>query len=113
MATVRKYKVRTLDTADFNRDPDLEGVIAEYGSIDVKGDERAFVVIDTGQRKVRVFHSTALKDAFEQGEPGDHIRIEFRGKVKIEGGHTFNRFQVQVWTEEDDGEATQETKPTF
>lgn len=110
--TKRVYKVRSLDTVDWNTNPDLEGLIVEYGSIEVKGEERAFMVIDTGQQKVRVFHSTALHEAFELGVQGDHIHIAFRGKVNIVGGHTFNRFQVQVWTlEEGDDEEKKEGAP--
>lgn len=113
MAVVRKYKVRSLDTVDFNKTPELVGVIKEYGVVDVKGDERSFMTIDTGQRLVRVFHSTALNDAFELGEQGDHVRLVFHGKVSIQGGHTFNRFEVQVWTEEGTPDETQEEPTPF
>lgn len=108
MPIVRKFKVRSLDTHDFNVEPDIEGTIVELGVLDVKGDDRTFMVIDTGQRLRRVFHSTGLNEAFELGTPGDHIAIEFHGKVTITGGHTFNRFQVQVWEEEGTPDETKE-----
>ena len=107
--TKRVYKVRSVDSADWDRDPELEGTIKEFGSLAVDDKERPFMVIDTGMRKVRVFDSKALEEAFEKGEPGDHIRLEYRGKVKVQGGKTFKRFNVQVWTEEE-GEGDEEKK---
>jgi len=109
----RIFKTRSLDTADFEREPDLEGVVVEMGSLEVDEEERPFMVIDTGQRLVRVFHSSALKEAFDCAEKGDNIHLEYRGKVKLQGGKSFKRIAVQVWNdgeEEDDNEESQTSK---
>ena len=108
MTVVRNYKVRSVDTIDWNTTPDLEGVIVKYDVIDVKGEDRAVMIVDTGQRLVQVFHSKALEEGFHLGTPGDHIHMAFLGKVSITGGHTFNRFEIQVWTEQGEPDDLQE-----
>ena len=110
MAVVRTYKVRSIDTVDWNSTSDLEGVIEKYDVIDVKGKDRQVMIVDTGQRLVQVFHSKALDEGFQLGEPGDHIHMSFLGKVSISGGHTFNRFEIQVWTEEGTPDDQEETE---
>lgn len=105
---VRKYKTRSTDTADFERQPDLEGIIVEQDVLLVDKKERPYMVIDTGQRLVRVFHSSALQEAFRLGTLGDSIRLEYQGRVKLAGAKSYKRFGVQVWTEE--GEDDEETE---
>lgn len=101
---VRKYKTRSVDTVDFERHPDLEGTVVEQDVLVVDDKERPFIIIDTSQRLVRVFHSSALDEAFKLAAIGDSIRIEYQGRVKLAGAKTYKRFGVQVWTEEDDGQ---------
>lgn len=98
----RKYKVKSIDVVDWEVNSVIEGVILDYETMKVKDDDRLTMVIDTGQTKARVWHSKALEEAFSLGVVGDNIRIEFKGKVPISGGHTFNRFSVAVWTGVDD-----------
>lgn len=98
----RKYKVKSVDVVDWETNSIVEGVITAYEPIKVGKEERVTMVIDTGQTRARVWHSHALKEAFDLGEVGDNIRIEFKGKVPLQGGHTFNRFSVSVWTGESD-----------
>lgn len=97
----RTYKVRSVDSIDWEKTPVLEGKVLSMESIKVGEEERDVMVIDTGSQKVRVFHSAALDEAFSMAELGDSIRLEFRGKVALKGGKTFNRFSVAVWTGED------------
>lgn len=104
----RKYKVKSIDVVDWEVDSIVEGRIVGFEEMKVKDDTRLTMVIDTEQTQVRVWHSKALSEAFELGTIGDNIRIQFKGKVPLSGGHTFNRFSVAVWTGEDDAKESQE-----
>lgn len=106
----RKYKVKSIDVVDWEEDSVVEGRIVGYEEIQVKDDTRLTMVIDTKQAQVRVWHSKALTEAFDLGEVGDNIRIQFKGKVLLSGGHHFNRFSVAVWTGENDEKESQEPK---
>lgn len=109
MTIKRTYKTRSVDPHNWDEEPDIEGVITVLDTLLVDDEERSFMTVDTGQALTQVFHSHALTEAFNEAAVGDHIHIQYRGKVKTKkGGHTFNRFAVQLWTEEVEDEEVQE-----
>lgn len=112
MGVKRTYKSRTTDPHDWDRTPEVEGVVMDKDILIVDDEERAFLNIDTGESISQVFHTHALTDAFNCAEVGDHIHIQYRGKIKTKKkGHTFSRFAVQVWTEGEDDESSEEETP--
>lgn len=110
MARVRKYKHRSVTAHDFNREPELEGVITKFDELEVDKEMRRYCVVDTGHTTPMVFESHALKEVFEQGEEGDHVHIVFHGKKKLSGKKSFNKFSVELWTEEEGEEDDEETR---
>lgn len=96
-----KTVLRSIDVWDIDRDPLIYGLVESFETLEVetkKGlEERESMVVDTGSSRLRVWHSAALKEAFELAKPGFVVRLEHRGKVPIKGGQTFNRISVTVW----------------
>jgi hypothetical protein len=93
----RKYKLRSTDVWDEETQPILIGVVNSFEPLEVGDETRETMLIDTGTAVVRVWHSEALKEAFELAKAGDGIRLEFKGKIPLKGGKTFKRISVQVW----------------
>lgn len=99
--TERRYKLRTVSSHDFERDPVLEGRIVDMDPIDVEGSERKSIIVDTGDAMARVFESKALEEIWVVGDLGDMVKLTFGGKKPLPGGHTFSRFSVVLWSDED------------
>ena len=97
MTAPRKYKVRTESPHNFDVEPVCEGRIVKFDKLEIDGEERLFMVVDTVHTLAQVFHSHGLTPAFDDGVVGDMIRVVFHGKKKLKGSKTFNRFSVQVW----------------
>ena len=98
-AAGRKYKVRQASDHDFTAEPHLEGKIVQTGSLEIEGQKRPFLVVDTGTVLSRIYESKALEDAFRLAEIGDTLSITYTGEKDLGGGRTFKRFSVAVWSE--------------
>lgn len=96
MAT-RKYKHRSIDIWNEEETPVLEGVVLAFEQMKVDKDERDTMSIDTLDGIYRVWHSSALDEAFSLAGVGDGIRLVYRGKVALSGGKTYKRISVAVW----------------
>lgn len=94
----RVYKVRNATAHNFEETPLLEGTLVQKAAVTVEGEERMFIVIDTGSFLSQVFESAGLADLFKNGDIKDHVRIQFEGKKDIGGGKSFNKFNVEVWS---------------
>jgi len=101
---MRTYKHRTVDEMKWNPGDSVTGTITGFETIKVGKEDRESVIIDTGTILARVWRSDGLAEVFDQGKPGDHVNVEFREKKPLKGGHSFNVFGVQLWTEESDVE---------
>ncbi len=97
----RQYKLRTISSHDFERDPVLEGRIVDMQPILVGDKSRQSIVIDTGDAMSRVFESKALEEIWGLGECGDMVKISFGGKKPLPEGRSFARFSVLLWSDED------------
>lgn len=97
----KRYKLRTVSSHDFERDPILEGRIVDMDPIDVEGSERRSIVVDSGDAMARVFESKALEEIWDLGELGDMVKLTFGGKKPLPGGHSFSRFSVVLWSDDD------------
>ena len=58
--------------------------------------DKYFYIVKTKDITYAVWPSKALDDYFPNIEVGDYIRIEFLGAKKLNGGKTFNDFEIQV-----------------
>lgn len=94
----RKFKLRAPTTHDFTSEPVLVGKIVQKASMKVDGQDRIFLVIDTGSALAQVYESKALEDLFKIGDVGDDCSLEYKGEKDLGGGRTFKRFSVAVWT---------------
>lgn len=97
MTSPRKYKVRTESPHDFSLEPVCQGRIVKFDKLEIDDEERLYMVVDTFHTLAQVFHSFGLTEAFDDGVPGDMVRIVFHGKKKLKGAKSFNKFSVQVW----------------
>lgn len=106
----RKYKFRSETAHNFDVHPELEGQIIRFDKLKVGKENRLYAVVDTGERTTMVFHSKALEEMFNRGEPGDFVHIEFHGKKPLQGGKSFNKFSIELWTEDEGKEDDAETR---
>jgi hypothetical protein len=95
----RKYKVRIPNTHDFESVPSITGIVVAFGEHDVKGERRAFVVLDSGESISRVYESKALEELFKSGDVGDHVKLTYSGEKDLGGGKSYKKISVEVWTE--------------
>ena len=109
MPRQRKYKFRSETAHNFDRYPTLEGQIVRFDHLKVGKEKRVYAVIDTGDATTMLFESLALQEVFKQGAVGDFVCVEFHGKKSLAGGKTFNKFSVQLWTEEEGESGDTET----
>lgn len=109
----RKFKVRSIDIWNEELQPILTGVIDKFETLKVGKDDRETMLIETGTAIIRVWHSHAVKDAFDLGEPGDGIRLHYQGTVPLAGAKTYRRVSVQVWVGGDINEILKETEANF
>ena len=93
-----QYKFRTVDTIVWKDGMVVTGTIAELGSMEIEGNQRKFMIGDTGTALCRVFEAAGLEDAWEHATVGDSINIENHGLKPTKGGRSFRQFAVQVWT---------------
>lgn len=94
----RKYKIRSATLHDFTSEPILEGRIVQKGSVNIDGDDRLFVDIDSPEGISKVYESKALEELFKLGAVGDVCKLVYRGEKDLGGGRSFKRFSVEVWT---------------
>lgn len=97
MVKAREYIHRSIDVWDEEKQPVIEGVIARSEEMEVDDEVRETFVIETPDGFVRIWHSGALKEAFELGKVGDGIRLHYKGRKALSGAKTFKRISVAVW----------------
>jgi hypothetical protein len=94
-----KVKFQSRITADWDAIPTLEGRNLGFGKLEVEGQTRRFMLLDTIDGEVTVFESEGLKEGFGACDLGDYIRINFMAMVETKGGRSFRKFRVKVWSD--------------
>lgn len=107
MGKTREYTHRSIDVWDEELQPIVEGVVTTIEPFKVDDEERDTLVIETPEGFLRIWHSGALKEAFELAVVGNGIRLVYKGRKAIGGNKTFKRISVAVWKKGDLKEITE------
>jgi hypothetical protein len=97
----KAYKYKSRVVANWDRIPKVEGRVVEKGSVKIENKDRAYLLVNTDEGEVQVFHSAGLDDLFTASSLGDFVSIEFLAMVTTKKDRRFRQFRASCWTEED------------
>lgn len=96
-------KVKSLENADWDRMSRVVGKIEAFGKMpaDAEGKERAFMIVDSGTARFRVFESFALQELFAAATLSDGVDVLHLGKADLAQGRTIRRFRYTLYDGKD------------
>jgi hypothetical protein len=91
-----KSVYRTITQVDWKQTPLVIGRVVREQAIEVKGEPRRTLLIDSEGGLLRVFVSFALNELFDQAKPGMGIYLCHLGNKPLKAGRTLHVFDGRL-----------------